>query len=234
VILTVQFRQDATEAHEQECVKRHMREGEEVRFVSIFDKSVPFDRPEELLKGVRKLILGGSGAISFGEGHDHTDYEVAQFVLDKIEPLAKYVLKYDFPTLGACLGHQLLGYHAGEPIAYEPEMAEAGYLEIQLTPEGLQDPLFKDFPPSFVAVVGHEDSLVHVPKGGVLLAKTDSCPTHCVRYGKNVYGTQFHSELNADDLVYRMKMFPHYRAAAKEMTRVPMPYALQVLANFLA
>jgi GMP synthase-like glutamine amidotransferase len=233
MILVVQFRQDVTEAHEQKCISRHIRQGEEVRFVSIFDESVPFEEPAKLLQGVRKLILGGSGAVSFGEGHDHTDYEVADFILKRVKPLVLYVLENDFPTLGVCLGHHIIGYHAGEPIVYDKEMAETGFLEIQITPAGHEDPIFAGFPPSFVAVVGHEDSLVHAPEGSVVLAKTDYCPTHLLRYGRNVYSTQFHSEMDADDLAYRMKMFPHYAATARNLTREPMPFALKVLENFL-
>jgi len=234
MVLTVQFREDASEAHEQDCVRRHMPKGEEAKFISIFDKSQPWDDPAALLKGVRRLVLGGSGAISLGRGHEGNDYDKADYIVRVIEPLVRYVLEEDFPTLGACFGHQLLGHFMGEPVVFDPAMAETGFLEVETTEAGREDRLFAGITERFAAVLGHQDSLVHVPRGAVQLAFTAACPTQCLRFGKNVYGTQFHSEMDAEDLAFRVKLFPQYAAHAKSLKPVPMPYSVKVLENFLA
>ncbi len=42
-----------------------------------------------------------------------------------------------------------------------------------------------------------------------MLATGSACPVQMYRVGENVYVTQFHPELNADDLAARMRIYQH-------------------------
>jgi GMP synthase (glutamine-hydrolysing) len=234
MILVVQFRQDITREHEQKCISRFLGADRKVRFVSIFENEVPWDKPTEILRGVTKLILGGSAGISMGPGHENNDYTKVDFILKTVGPLVRHVLQEDFPTLGTCFGHQLLGHFAGGSVVLDPEMAETGFASIQVNQGAELDPVFKDIPKEFRAVVGHQDSVVGLPRHVQVLASTDRCPTQALRFGKNVYTTQFHSEMDADDLMYRINLFPHYRQYAQSLDPVPTPYSVKILQNFLS
>lgn len=235
MILVVQFRQDITEAHEQQCIRRRLDHDEPVNFVSIFDTSIDFSRPEQLLSGISRLVLGGSAGLSMGTGHLENDYEKVDYIFATIAPLIKYILATDFPTLGTCFGHQLLAHFAGGTVVYDMEQAETGVFDVALTDEGVNDPIFTGLPKVFSAIEGHQDSVAVPAPSSVILASSTRSPVQAVRYGNNVYGTQFHSELNEEDLAYRLSLFPEYtaHASSESMDIAPSPYGVLVLSNFL-
>jgi GMP synthase-like glutamine amidotransferase len=233
MILVVQFREDITREHEQKCISRYLGADHNVRFVSVFENEVQWDKPTEILRGVTKLVLGGSAGISMGPGHDNNDYTKADFILKTVGPLVRYVLQEDFPTLGTCFGHQLLGHFSGGSVVHDPEMAETGFASIQLNPGAQLDPVFEGIPNEFRAVVGHQDTVVGLPRHVQVLASTDRCATQALKFGNNIYTTQFHSEMDADDLMYRINLFPHYKQYAQSLDPVPTPYSVKILQNFL-
>jgi len=235
MLLVVQFRDDITEEHEQSCIVSRLEGSKDVKFISFFNEEIDFMDVEKLLEGVDKVILAGNGGLSMGEGHSisDNDYSVVNYILGEIEPLIRYIIKNDFPTLGICFGHQLFGHFLGTKVSFNKERSETGIVDIHLTPEGELDPLFKEIPNPFFSVLGHQDSLDNLPKDCVHLAYSDKCPIHGFRFKKNVYGTQFHAELNTDDLIYRLKMFPEYVEYAHKMEKKSTDNALKVLFNFL-
>lgn len=233
MILLVQFRDDPSGPHEQDCVKRQLLEEQEIKIVSVFDESIDFSNVEELLNGVDRVILGGSGAISMAKGHEKVNYNHVDQILEKMKPLMEYILENDFLCLGSCFGHQLIGKFLGEEIVFDKETAETGIFEISLTNEGKRDRIFNGVPEKFLAIVGHQDSVKAIPRGCVQLAQSERCLTHGYRYKSNVYGTQFHGELNTDDLIYRLKLFPVYKKYAESIDYKDTSNALIVLKNFL-
>ncbi|MGH7196681.1 MAG: type 1 glutamine amidotransferase [Candidatus Saccharimonadales bacterium] len=234
MILTIQFREDVTEEHEQQCILKRLPADQEATFVSIFDETIDFKKPKQLLKGADKLILGGSAALSMAPGHEHTDYKKVDHILRTLAPLTRYILEQDFPTLGACFGHQLIAHFAGSVIAYDTEQAESGVGKISLTPQGEQDPLFKDVSKDFYAITSHQDSVIGVPKGAALLARSERCTVHALRFGNNVYTTQFHSELDEQEHAYRVSLFPQYAAHAIQHDESCLLEGAAILQNFLA
>lgn len=235
MILAVQLRQDITEAHEQQCIQKRLTGKQTVKFVSIFDTSVDFAHPEKLLHGIDKVIIGGSAGLSMAPGHDDNDYQQVAFIAKTIEPLCRYVLDTDFPTLAACYGHQLLGMFSGVTVEYDTDQSETGAIEMTLTPEGEMDPIFAGVSQRFLAIEGHQDSLISVPTDATLLARSERCLTQALRYGNNVYSTQFHSELDEKDLIYRVNLFPQYRTHSQgdSMHIAPSPFSVAPLINFL-
>lgn len=235
MILVVQLRQDITEAHEQQCIQKRLTGGQSIKFVSIFDTSVDFAHPAKLLHNVNKVIIGGSAGLSMALGHEDNDYQKVTSIGKTIEPLCRYVLDTDFPTLAACYGHQLLGTFSGVTVEYDTDQSETGVFEITLTPEGEMDPMFESVPQRFLAIEGHQDSLISVPTNATLLARSERCLAQALRYGNNVYSTQFHSELDEKDLIYRVNLFPQYRTHTRgdSMHIAPSPFSVVPLVNFL-
>ena len=89
----------------------------------------------------------------------------------------------------------------GEPI---------GAVPVTLTDEGRADPLLSDLPPTFDAFLGHKEAVRDLPRGAALLASSATCPVQAFRLGTRVYATQFHPELDADQLVARILAYEHH------------------------
>jgi GMP synthase (glutamine-hydrolysing) len=61
-------------------------------------------------------------------------------------------------------------------------------------------------PAQFPAVLGHKDAVFTVPVGTTLLASSKKCPIQAFRYGKAIYGLQFHAEFVYEDLLWRLSL----------------------------
>jgi hypothetical protein len=71
--------------------------------------------------------------------------------------------------------------------------------------------VFGPLGPTFLAHLGHEDSVVELPPGAVLLASSEQGGLQAFRLeGALIYGTQFHPELSRDDLLERAFAYPQY------------------------
>ena len=119
------------------------------------------------------------------------------------------VVERDFPFFGACYGVGTLGRHQGATIDRthaEPLSA----VTVELTPDGLADPLLAGVPERFEAFVGHKEACSVLPGSAVLLATGTACPVQMFRVGENVYATQFHPELDPPGFCARARVYQHY------------------------
>ena len=101
------------------------------------------------------------------------------------------------PTLGICLGSQLLARAAGSWVG--PLTApEIGWHEVELTAEGAADPVLSALPPRFDALEWHHYG--HgLPDGAVALARNDAS-LQGFRLGDACWGVQFHPEVTEPQL----------------------------------
>jgi GMP synthase (glutamine-hydrolysing) len=164
------------------------------------------DRPSACsLTNIDAVLIGGAGKYSAAAEYDWTD-SLLNFV--------RHVVDEGVPLFGSCWGHQVIARALGGTVVHDPEQSELGCWEVELTETGLSDPLFHRFSKRFKANMGHHDRVTELPKGAVELARNDQ-PYQAFRLSDApVYGTQFHSELDAERereriLVYRK----HYRDA---------------------
>lgn len=155
-------------------------------------------------------------------------------------PLLDEVVRRDFPFLGACYGVGTLGKHAGGVV--DRRYGEAvGPATVELTQEGLADPLLAGLPPAFTAYVGHKEAMRALPPGAVRLAFSPCAPVQMFRLRSHLYATQFHPELDLAGLTQRVEVYRDYgyfaaseaddvvtRAAARPVT-APM----RILRNFV-
>jgi len=107
--------------------------------------------------------------------------------------LLEAAITHDLPTLGICLGSQLIAKAAGARVAPGPEK-EIGWYPLTLTQDGQADPLFARFPSTFEAFEWHGD-IFDLPRGAVNLVSAARYPHQAFRIGRRVYGLLFHLEV---------------------------------------
>ena len=104
------------------------------------------------------------------------------------------------PTLGICLGSQLIAHALGArvyPNRKDGKLAkEIGFDTVRLTPEGSAHPLFKGFPAELRVLQWHGDAF-DLPAGASLLATSHACRNQAFAVG-NAYGLLFHMELTPE------------------------------------
>ena len=141
-----------------------------------------------MLDDVDAMMIGGSGEYSA-----YKDYPWMQDLLD----LCRTAYDRGLPVFGSCWGHQVLARAFGGTVIYDAERAEFGCGDIELTEAGQHDLLLCEFPKHFMANLGHRDRVSVLPPGAVELAFNASQRNQAFRIGESIYGTQFHSELDA-------------------------------------
>jgi len=157
------------------------------------------------------------------KGYGLTYYDIGIDHLEKLDPLAADLLivlggpigayeeqQYPFiheelafltrrlaanrPTLGICLGSQLIARALGARV-YPMGIKEIGFSPISLTTEGMHSCLFP-FARDGTVLHWHGDTF-ELPHGATHLASTEICPNQAFAYGPNVLGLQFHAEVSA-------------------------------------
>lgn len=99
------------------------------------------------------------------------------------------------PVFGICFGHQLLGQALGGLVLKNPQGREIGTVSVEVTGE---DPLLTDAPATFSANMTHLDSVVKLPPGARVLARTALDDHAIVRFSETAWGVQFHPEMDAE------------------------------------
>jgi GMP synthase (glutamine-hydrolysing) len=102
----------------------------------------------------------------------------------------KQRLEQNMPTMGICLGAQLMARALGEEV-YPGPAKEIGFAPIALTVAGEASCLryFSDFP----VLHWHGDTF-DLPAGATLLASTEICENQAFSYGNSAIAFQFHPE----------------------------------------
>jgi GMP synthase-like glutamine amidotransferase len=98
------------------------------------------------------------------------------------------------PTLGVCLGAQLLAEATGGRVAKGDEGIEAGARLVAKRDAAWDDELFADVPFTPTVVQWHEDAIVDLPPGAVHLASSSRYVNQAFRIGDRAWGLQFHIE----------------------------------------
>ena len=101
------------------------------------------------------------------------------------------------PTLGVCLGSQLLARAAGAWVGPLP-VPEIGWTEVELTDAGAADPVLSSLPPRFEALQWHHYAH-ELPEGAVALAHS-AASLQGFRLGDACWGVQFHPEVTEPQL----------------------------------
>lgn len=171
---------------EQECFSERCRvHADQIRPVSALTERLD----ERLLDEADALMIGGAGEYSATQ-----DYPWMAAMLE----LVRIAYERRLPTFGSCWGHQVIARALGGRVIHDTDLAELGCHPVMLTPAGKDDVLFGDFPERFLANMGHHDRVVELPPEAVELAYSETQRYQAFRIDERpMYGTQFHSELDA-------------------------------------
>ncbi|WP_040975407.1 type 1 glutamine amidotransferase [Necropsobacter massiliensis] len=136
------------------------------------------------------LIMGGPQSPSSSKAEfPHFDSQAEQALIRRCIDAGKAVV-------GVCLGAQLIGEALGAAYGHSPEK-EIGVFPIQLTAQGLQDPLINHFGDTLAVGHWHND-MPGLTADCQILATSAGCPRQIVRYTSKVYGFQCHMEITPE------------------------------------
>src|SRR5262249_45166999 len=130
------------------------------------------------------VVLGGPMGVYERDRYSFIDREAA---------LVRAAVSRDVPTLGICLGSQIIADALGGVVTRH-SVKEIGAMTVTLTDHGLTDPLFEGLTPSVSVFQWHGDTF-SIPPGGVRLASSAATANQAFRYGRCAYGLQFHVEV---------------------------------------
>ncbi|MFF3290582.1 type 1 glutamine amidotransferase [Streptomyces sp. NPDC003023] len=122
--------------------------------------------------------------------------------LPSVLGLLRQAAAQDLPTLGICLGMELLTVACGGKVGHS-DRPEVGLCGLTPLPPAASDELFApltDLDPPPCAVQWHWEETSVLPDGAVPLLTSERCAHQAYRIGTAVWGVQFHPEVLADDI----------------------------------
>jgi GMP synthase-like glutamine amidotransferase len=139
--------------------------------------------PREVYSAV--IIMGGPMSVN----------DNSSGLLDELGLIERALLN-DVPLLGICLGSQLIAKALGTRVYRNAEL-EIGWGKVWLTEAGKDDPLFgkTESPETYFHWHGETFDL---PSSAEWLAYSQKCRHQAYRYGRRVYGIQFHPEITEE------------------------------------
>ncbi|WP_067497778.1 type 1 glutamine amidotransferase [Actinoplanes sp. TFC3] len=145
--------------------------------------------PETLDDYLALVVLGG----------DQSAYSTEQGPwFPALEGLLRKAVRHHVPTLGVCLGAQLLAQAHGGLVERSTSGPEIGPALVGRRDAADTDPLFKWVPLLPDVVQWHSDEITELPIGAVLLAASSRYPHQAFRLGDRAWGVQFHIECDVD------------------------------------
>lgn len=145
------------------------------------------------------VVLGGPMGVYEMEDYPH---------LRVVSRLIRESINRNLKILGICLGAQLIAYTLGAKVYKGNRGEEIGWYEIELTGDGLRDPIMLslakhpsvgDIWQKFKVFHWHGDTF-DLPVGAVHLARSLLYENQAFKYKDNVYALQFHIEVTEDML----------------------------------
>lgn len=137
------------------------------------------------LSGYSALVVLG------GDMGAYDDHRAAW--LPALRALLAEAVRTELPTLGICLGAQLLAAATGGRVS-AAETPEYGSQLVAKRQAAAADPLFRELPITPDVLQWHVDEISELPPGAVLLASSPVCEVQAFRLGRLAWGVQFHIE----------------------------------------
>ncbi len=158
------------------------RAGFRIRYVN-------FGRHPEAVPSLERydglVVLGGPMSVNDDGRLPHLKTEMK---------LIEEALGKSIPVLGICLGAQLIAKVLGARV-YPNDEKEIGWYNVRLTEASRRDPVLGRFRATEKIFQWHGDTF-EIPTGAAHLAASELCANQAFRYQSNVYGLQFHLEVD--------------------------------------
>ena len=137
------------------------------------------------------LVLGGP----MGADDDDT-----HAWLGPVKALVREAQGSGLPTLGICLGHQLIASALGGRVERNPRGQQVGLIPLGWTDAAAVDLLLAPLTTPRRGVQWNDDLVTALPDGATLLAATPYDEVQAVRYAPAMWGVQLHPEVDAEVL----------------------------------
>jgi GMP synthase-like glutamine amidotransferase len=135
------------------------------------------------------LVLGGEqNAFDAADGTPDAPWFPA------LKELLRAAVRTAVPTLGVCLGGQLLAEACGGRVALSESGPEIGPGLVAKRDAAEKDPLFGPVPFTPDVLQWHVDEIIALPPNAVLLAASPRVTNQAFRVGSKAWGLQFHIE----------------------------------------
>lgn len=153
-------------------------------FAPYLDQS---DLPTDLSQYAGLVVLGGAMSANSEDSYPW---------LAPTKTLLAKAVRDDVPTLGVCLGHQLLASALGGRVEVNDLGTRIGLTSVTLTEAGRANPLLAN-PDARRATHWNEDVVTQLPPDAVRLATAPDGTVQAARYAPRAWGVQFHPEVTA-------------------------------------
>jgi GMP synthase (glutamine-hydrolysing) len=160
--------------------------GYQVKYIEAADFSLTPDELSQLdaLSDALLIVLGGPISVN--------DTAMFPFLDEEID-LLKRRIAADKPTLGICLGAQLIARALGARVR-PGEEKEIGWYDLSLSAAGQQSAL-RYLDARNCSMLHWHGETFDLPAGAALLASSERCQHQAFSYGKNILALQFHPEI---------------------------------------
>jgi GMP synthase-like glutamine amidotransferase len=190
--------------------------------------------PDDLDGYAGVVLMGGPMSAASDAGFPSRAAEVA---------LLAQAIDRRLPTLGVCLGAQLLALAGGGDVLSGIDDPEIGWGPVSILPD-MDDPLFGGLPASLDVFHWHADTF-RLPEGATVLASNARYANQAFRIGDVAWGLQFHLEVDNTAVAAMVEAFPADLVAVPGGTAGLLadsgpaldrlsPYRDQVLGSFAA
>lgn len=159
--------------------------------------------PADLAGFSALVVMGGPMSAMSDEGFPSRGAEIR---------LLRDALNREIPTLGVCLGAQLLAVAGGATVR-RGAAPEIGWGTIQLEPGASSDLVLGGLDSELTVLHWHAETF-DLPTGAVHLASSSAYPHQAFRLGPVAWGLQFHVELDASAVEAFVDAFASEAAAA--------------------
>jgi len=182
--------------------------GFRIKYVN-FERHPDFEPNLEGYDGL--IVLGGPMNVDEVDKYPYLETEVYSI---------RKAIDRGMPVLGICLGSQLIAKALGAKV-YKNREKEIGWYDLSPTSIGKKDPLISHFSGMEKIFQWHGDTF-DIPGGALLLASSPLCKNQAFRYGDNVYGLQFHLEVD-ERMVERWLRVPVNKKEIEELNGKIIP-----------
>lgn len=145
--------------------------------------------PGDLSDHSAMLVLGGSMNAYDDDKHPW---------LTDVKGLVLTAVADGTPTLGICLGHQLIAVALGGRVERNPRGQQIGVIPVGWRQEAYDDPLLGPLSGGVRAVQWNNDIVVRLPDGATVLAGTPAGEIQAARFASAVWGVQWHPEAHRE------------------------------------